>query len=66
MNPRSAQIDERPIAYRIDEAVRVSGLSRSTLYGLNSKGQLEIRRVAGRSLILRRDLEALIAGVRHG
>ena len=65
MNPRSIQPEEKPIAYRIDDAVRITGLSRSTLYNLKAKGELEIRRVAGRALILRRDLEALVTGVRH-
>jgi excisionase family DNA binding protein len=66
MDPRTDTPLEKPIAYRVDEAARVSGLSRSTLYALRAKGQLAFKRVAGRSLILRRDLEALIEGAHNG
>lgn len=66
MDATTSRPQERPIAYRVDEAVRISGLSRSTLYALRAEGRLTFKKVAGRSLILRRDLETLIEGVRHG
>jgi excisionase family DNA binding protein len=46
------------IAFRIDDAVRVSGLSRSSLYLLIARGDLPAIKAGGRRLILRADLEA--------
>jgi Helix-turn-helix domain len=51
-----------PMAYRINDAVRASGLSRSTLYVLIAEGTLPSRLISGRRLILRSDLEALVRG----
>lgn len=48
------------LAYRIKEACDVMGLSRSTIYNLAAQGKLRIRKVAGRSLIARSDLLALL------
>lgn len=50
------------LAYRIDEAVSASGLSRSTLYALIANGALPSVRVAGRRLILKDDLVAFLTG----
>lgn len=50
------------LAYRIDEAVAASGLSRSTLYALIGNGTLPSVRVAGRRLILKDDLVAFLTG----
>jgi ACT domain-containing protein len=55
-------IGEAKIAYRINEAVDAIGLSRSRLYKLAKDGKLNIRKVCGRSLILREDLIALVRG----
>lgn len=49
-----------PLAYRIDDAASVLGLSRSKLYQLIKAGELRKERIAGRTLILRRELEALL------
>ena len=49
-------------AYRINEAVAAYRLSRSTLYKLMSDGKLRTVKVAGRRLIPRDAMEALIAG----
>jgi excisionase family DNA binding protein len=48
------------LAYRIDEAVHVSGLSRTTLYKLIAGNKLESAKVEGRRLILRADLVAYL------
>jgi hypothetical protein len=48
------------IAYRIPEAVKVSGISRSSLYRIIADRQLKVRKVRGMTLILRDDLEALL------
>jgi excisionase family DNA binding protein len=53
---------EKKITLRLDEAQAVSGLSRSTLYELIKSGRLRAVKVAGRRLIPRDALEALLLG----
>jgi excisionase family DNA binding protein len=53
---------ENKITLRLDEAQAVSGLSRSTLYELIKSGRLRAVKVAGRRLIPRDALEALLLG----
>lgn len=48
------------LAYRIDEAVRASGLGRTTIYDEIKAHRLKSVKVAGRRLILREDLEAFL------
>ena len=48
------------LAYRIDEAVRASGLGRTTIYDEIKAKRLRSVKVAGRRLILRDDLEAFL------
>jgi excisionase family DNA binding protein len=48
------------IAYTINEAVAVSGLGRTTIYDLFKRGELPRVKVGARTLIRRRDLEAMI------
>ena len=55
-----ADVIDQKLAYRINEACDVMGLSRSTIYNLAAQGKLNIRKVAGRSLIARSDLLALL------
>lgn len=63
---RMAKPTEQPspfevIAFRIPDAVRASGLSRSTLYALAAAGKLNLSRIGGRTLVPRVELERLIA-----
>lgn len=51
---------EDRLALRVNEAVAVSGLSRSTLYELLKAGKLRAVKVGGRRLILRESLQALL------
>jgi hypothetical protein len=51
-----------PYAFRLPDAVAYSGLGKSFLYDCIRRGQLVSVKVAGRRLILRADLEALIHG----
>jgi excisionase family DNA binding protein len=53
---------ENKITLRLNEAQAVSGLSRSTLYELIKSGRLRAVKVAGRRLIPREALEALLLG----
>ena len=48
------------IAYRVDEAVRASGLGRTTIYDEIKSGRLKAVKVAGRRLIMKADLEAFL------
>lgn len=53
------------LLYRVPEAAEVTGISRSTLYELMSRGQLESIKV-GRSRLIPHDaLEEFIARMRH-
>ena len=47
------------LAMGVREAARAIGVSRATLYRLAAEGRIAIRRLAGRSVVLTRDLEAL-------
>ena len=49
-----------PIAVRIPEAVKLSGLSRSVLYELIKNGEIEIAKVGRSTLVLVESLHALI------
>jgi excisionase family DNA binding protein len=50
------------LAYRIKDAARVAGLSRSSLYSLIGEGKLRSVRVAGRRLIPADALRDLLRG----
>jgi excisionase family DNA binding protein len=52
------------IAFRIDEAVRATGLSRSSLYVLIASGELPAVKAGGRRLILRADLQSYFQRLR--
>jgi predicted DNA-binding transcriptional regulator AlpA len=51
-----------PITININEAVRLSGLSRSTIYKLIGEGQLETRLVRNRRLVSMASLRNLVEG----
>ncbi len=51
-----------PLAYSIADAVRVSSLGRTTIYGHIAAGRLKSVRVGGRTLIPAASLRALIDG----
>ena len=50
-----------PLAFSIQEAVRVTGLSRSGLYRHFQAGDLTPRKAGGRSVILADDLHRFLA-----
>lgn len=61
MTPLSHQhISPHPLAYRIRDATKVSGLSRSKLYELEAEGKLRMIRIGGRTLILHAELMRLL------
>jgi excisionase family DNA binding protein len=49
------------ISYRIDEAVEMTGIGRTTMYKLVSDGKLRVVRVGGCTLIPADELKALLA-----
>jgi excisionase family DNA binding protein len=53
-------ISPEPIALRINDACRAIGVGRTTIYKLAAEGKLRLVRVAGRTLVLRANLVALI------
>ena len=60
---RAAKINgSECLAFNINEAARVSGLSRSSLYKLLAEGKLPSIKVAGRRLIKRSAIETLLTG----
>ena len=55
-----AEPRHEPLAYRVEDACRVIGIGRTSLYALIGAGTLTPIRVAGRTLIPADQLRALI------
>jgi len=53
-------VPQNSLTMTIPEACEYTRLSRSTIYNLAKEGKLPIRKVAGRSLILRSDIHVLL------
>ncbi len=51
-----------PIALSMADAVKASGLGKSTLYQAMSEGRLETRKVGRKRIVLTRSLRQLIEG----
>lgn len=58
----------RKKAWRLDEASRASGLSRSYLYKLEKLGKIKLIRIGGRTLLADAELDRLLksGGDAHG
>ena len=56
----SGYVHVRPLAYRMRDAERVSGVSKSKLYQLAADGKLKLTRVGGRTLVPDAELQRLI------
>lgn len=54
------QAETNKIAYRIDEAVKASGLGRTFLYERIASGELKSVKIGGRRLILHAELMAFL------
>lgn len=52
--------EREPIAYRIPDATRVSGIGRTKIYELIGSGKLKAVRVGGRRLVLAESLRTLL------
>ncbi|HEY8032039.1 MAG TPA: helix-turn-helix domain-containing protein [Methylocella sp.] len=55
---------ENRLAISIDEAVKVSGLGRSSVYQLMNSGEIETAKIGKRRLVLVASLKKLIEGAR--
>ena len=53
------------LAYRVDEAARLLGLSEQTLYRKIQLGQIPARKWEGRIMVLRDDLERSLQALPH-
>lgn len=49
------------VSLSIPEAIRASGIGRTTIYSLIKSGQLPAKKLGRRTLILQRDLEKLLS-----
>lgn len=54
-----------PLAYRVDDAARASGISRASLYEEIKAGRLKSLKACGRRLILAADLKAFLESARE-
>lgn len=52
--------ESTPLAYRMKDAERVFGVSKSKLYQLAADGKLKLIRVGGRTLVPHSELQRLI------
>ena len=52
----------QPIAFRVTDAIRMSGIGRTKLYELIGSGELKSVRIGGRRLILADSLRQLLEG----
>jgi hypothetical protein len=58
--PIAGSVIQEPLAYRIDDACRAIGVSKSSLYELAHAGEVKLIRIAGRSLVLGESLRRLV------
>ena len=60
--PRNHEVEPLPkLTYNVGECARALGVGRSTIYGKVASGELPSRRVFGRVVVLREDLERVVA-----
>lgn len=55
----------KPLAHSIAEVCKITSLSRSTVYELINRGELEVVNVGRRALVLARSVEKLL-GITNG
>jgi excisionase family DNA binding protein len=59
-SPKSIHHDPAPLAYRVNDAAKVAGISRSSIYNLIRDGRLTPLKVAGVRLVRRDELLSLL------
>lgn len=61
MTPTIAELKEQtPLAFRLNDAAKLIGLSRGSLYNLHKAGRLKMITLAGRTLIPADEVKRLI------
>ena len=61
MSEHSIQEEPERLSYSVAEAAKVTGLGRTTIYGLIGSGELPSRKIGNRRLIPAKALEALVS-----
>jgi predicted DNA-binding protein (UPF0251 family) len=61
MEKTKVPTDER-LAFQINEAAAIAGVSRSTIYKAAKLGKIKITKVLDRSVVTRSELNRLLAG----
>jgi len=60
-----SDVQLRPLALRLDAAVRLSGLSRSEIYRRAREGELPLLKIGNRTLVRVADLERILDSLPH-
>ncbi|MCR6671496.1 AlpA family transcriptional regulator [Devosia ginsengisoli] len=50
----------KPVAYSVPDVLKMIGISRTTFYQLVKSGEIKVRKVGTRSIVLSKDLEAWV------
>ena len=58
--PQCGLVHPRPLAVSMREFCRLTSLGRTTAFALAREGEVEVRRVSGRTLILTRSIDRLL------
>jgi len=53
----------KPVAYSVTEALELIGISRTKFYQLVNGGQIKVRKIGNRSIILEEDLRAFLCNL---
>ena len=61
MNTHNPPAPVEPLSYNVEDACRMIGIGRTSIYRLATEGKIRIIKVAGRSLVPADSLRALIA-----
>lgn len=59
MNAPATQVTFDRLAYSVDEACRLLSIGRTSLYELAKKNELQLIKIAGRTLVPRSEIERL-------
>jgi excisionase family DNA binding protein len=60
------ELAQHPRGLSIPDAAKYAGISRTTIYRLARKGELPLRKLMGRSVVLRDDLDRLLGVTASG
>ena len=63
MQPTQTSIEIQPRVFSVRDAAAVLGVSRSTLYELNKRGEIGFGKVGGRTVIPRSEIDRVLAKV---